>query len=262
MTRPASLLPTTRGRRPVRRRPVVDLALLVIAAATIVPIGATHAVFSDVVVVPDNRAGAGTLLVVGDDDVRVDLPDRGTVDTGRVTVTNAGGLDAEVALTIVPTDATSDLCADHDPAGHAGDLTVTIASEAASDLCGATHPTVALGTLAPDATRPIDLEVALAADAHLWWSGRTTTYELRITGAQPGGGFSDLTVGTLTVTVGTYAPQPRPRAAPQASRTTDLTPGDPSSTDDPAEDAVADPDPDLDPDPEPDPTLAPSGPPG
>lgn len=206
-SRRSRVAPTPPRRRRRRTSTTAVAALAALIATIVLPVGVTYAAFSDFAIVEDNRAGAGTLVIGGDDLVDLTLPTRGASDDGKLQVTNTGDLPAELAVTMISADARGNLCADFPQRPDlAGQLSLAVDGTDRGDLCGAADQAYGLGVLAPGETREVTIEAGLTADAMFHWSGRSATYDLLVTGEQPGGGFSDFTYAALRVTVGDHLP--------------------------------------------------------
>ncbi len=189
------------------RRPTVGAwTVVALATAALMMLGVTWAAWSDFVVVNDNRVGAGTLVIEGDEGLQMWLPARGTTDEASLTVSNVGTTDADLSLTLLAAAATGTLCEGYDAEDHAGDLRLLVDGADVGPLCGSFDTPVPIGTTAAGSSVDVVVAVTLAEDALFRWSGRSGTFPLEVHGNQPGGGFSDFARGSVSVGIGDDVP--------------------------------------------------------
>ncbi len=204
---------TSRSGRLRASYPIAGAAI--VAALVFGTVGGTYAAWSDFQIIGDNRAGAGTLIMTSGDALGVTLPTSPSSDADTLTVANVGTTPAELGLSLIPSAATAALCS---PAS-AGQVLLTLVGTTAGgatdtqpvgDVCGSLSDLTWPGraTLDPDGVSEvsIDLRVDLGPGAHPAWSGSRLTFDLEVTGTQPGGGFSDFSTGTFTVDIGILPP--------------------------------------------------------
>lgn len=194
------------SRGPSRRTTVRAWTMVALATMALLLVGATWAAWSDFAVVPDNRAGAGTLIIEGDDHVQMWLPAPGATDEATLTVANIGTTDADLTLAVLTEGSAGTLCEGYVPDDHADDLRLLINGVDVGPLCGSLDDPLAIGTTVAGGSVDVVVAVALAEDALFRWSGRTGTFPLELRGNQPGGGFSDFARGGVTVGIGDYVP--------------------------------------------------------
>jgi hypothetical protein len=182
-------------------------------------VGVTLAGWTASASVTGNQISSGSLTLDGGEDIEVLLPHRGAASTADLELVPSGSPQAALALSLEARDRTTGLCADYDPSRHGGDLTLVLegldeddrpVTVTAGDLCSddldLTWPGQHLVDPKEGRVVPLALRVELADDALFRWSGETAVFDLTISLAQPAGGFTSTTNGTLSVAVGTYAP--------------------------------------------------------
>lgn len=194
------------SRGPSRQITVRAWTMVALATMALLLVGATWAAWSDFAVVTDNRAGAGTLIIEGDDHVQMWLPAPGTTAEATLTVSNVGTTDADLTLAVLTEGSAGPLCEGYVADDHADDLRLLVDGVDVGPLCGLLDDPVAIGTTVAGGSVDVVVAVMLAEDALFRWSGRTGTFPLEIRGSQPGGGFSDFARGGVTVGIGDYVP--------------------------------------------------------